>query len=277
MAAPTKPFAWQPLTPRGVAAFAHALTGRLLLVALIVALFAAGAMDWFLSARWFPAVRQAVHRLPEQGVIRGQILDSPITSAEILAESRFLMFVLDLEKQRNATQNSDVLVEFHKKNFQICSIFGCLFFNYPKSWNGDFNRGKLVPLWDAWEPVLLGLVPFCIIVFLFMSWAALSALYSLLVRLLGFFKDRDLDWRSSWRLASAALMPGALLLGAGIFCYGFGVVDLIRLLLLFVLHFMLGWVYLAVSPLFVPRLADVLPRGVNPFTTSTSEPKSGSD
>src|SRR5438105_5260849 len=206
MAAPPKPFAWQPLTPRGVAAFAHALTGRLLLVELIVALFAAGVMDWFLSARWFPAVRQAVHRLPEQGVIRGQILDSPITSAEILAESRFLMFVLDLEKQRNATQNSDVLVEFHKKNFQICSIFGCLFFNYPKSWNGDFNRGKLVPLWDAWEPVLLGLVPFCIIVFLFMSWAALEALYSLLVRLLVFFNDRVLDWLSSWPLASAALL-----------------------------------------------------------------------
>src|SRR5438270_11437821 len=203
MAAPPKPFAWQPLTPRGVAAFAHALTGRLFVVELIVALFAAGAMDWFLSARWFPAVRQAVHRLPEQGVIRGQIFDSPIASAEILAESRFLIFVLDLEKQRNATQNSDVLVEFHKKNFQICSIFGCLFFNYPKSRNGDFNRGKLVPLWDAWEPVLLGLVPFCIIVFLFTCWAALAALYSFLVRLLGVFKHRVLACRSSCRLPSS--------------------------------------------------------------------------
>ena len=33
--------------------------------------------------------------------------------------------VLDVEKQNNASATSDVLLEFHKKNFQICSLLGC--------------------------------------------------------------------------------------------------------------------------------------------------------
>src|SRR5687767_9056439 len=43
------PAAWQPITFRGVAAFAGAKLGRLLLVQLIVALLTAGAVGWFLS------------------------------------------------------------------------------------------------------------------------------------------------------------------------------------------------------------------------------------
>src|SRR6267143_3278964 len=87
-AARPAPFAWQPITPRVVAAFAGASLGRLLLVELIVALLVAGAVLWFLAAAWFPTVRQAIHQLPEQGTIRNQRLDSPLTFAETLAERR---------------------------------------------------------------------------------------------------------------------------------------------------------------------------------------------
>src|SRR5207237_8270250 len=104
-----------------------------------------------------PAVRQATGQLPEQGAIRNQQLELPLTFAKVLAETRpFLIFVIDLEKQRNASQTSDVLVEFHNNNFQICSLFGCLQFAYPRAWNVEFNRPKLAPLWVAWEHILLG-------------------------------------------------------------------------------------------------------------------------
>jgi hypothetical protein len=261
------PFAWQPLTPRGVAAFAPATLSRLLLVELMVAMLAAGAIVWLLGVAWFPTIRQAIRHLPEQGAIRGQQLVSPLNLAQTLAETNFLMIVVDLEKQRNATQTSDFLVEFHKTNDHICSIFGCLLFDYPKGWNVEFNRPKLTPWWEAWEPIFLGLTAVFVIAGLFFSWALLATIYCGVVRLLGFFKDRDLNWRSSWRLASAALMPGALMFTAGIFGYGLGVVDLIRLVLLFVLHLVVGWVYLAISPWFVPRLPSVVPPGVNPFVS----------
>jgi hypothetical protein len=263
------PFAWQPITPRGVAAFAHSTLRRLLLIELLVAALAAGTVVWFLSTAWFPAISQAVRQLPSEGTIRGQILDLPITFAQTLSERPpFLLLVLDLERQRNASQTSDVLVEFHKNNFQICSLLGCLLFNYPKSWNVEFSGAKLVPLWDAWEPILLVLAAISVFFLLFVSWTFLATLYCMVVRLLGFFKDRDLNWRSSWLLASATLMPGALLLVVGAVCYGLRFVDLIRLLLLFPLHLVVGWVYLAVSPLFVSRLRSVSPPGSNPFAPS---------
>ena len=268
-AAPPKPFAWQPLTPRGAAAFGPATVSRLLLVEFLVATLAAAAVIWFLSHAWFPAVRQAIQHIPEEGAIHNQELDSPVSVPLSLAESRpFILFVLDPQGQRNASQTSDVVVEFHKRNFQICSIFGCLLFPYPREASVEFTRTTLAPRWEAWEPALLGLAGVAVMVLLFVSWTVLATLYCVMVRLLGFFKDRDLNWRSSWRLASASLMPGALLLTAGIVGYGLGLVDLIRLLLLFLLHFVVGWVYVAITPIFVPRLPILPPRGLNPFASS---------
>ena len=268
------PPAWQPLTPRGVAAFAQATLGRLLLVELVIASLTAGAVIWFLDANWFPTIRQAIHQLPQQGEIRNQRLELPLAPATTLAETRpYLILVLNLEKQRNASQTSDVLIEFHRNNFQICSLFGCLLLSYPQRWTVEFNRPRLAPWWEAWEPILLGLAGLLVVAVQLVSWALLATFYCGLVRVLGFFKDRDLNWGRSWRLASAALLPGTLLLPAAIFCYGLGVVDLLRLLLLFVLHLAVSWIYLVVSPVLVPRLPAVLPPGVNPFAAPPARPK----
>ena len=68
-------FAWQPLTVRGVAAFARASLGRLLLVQFIVALLAAGTVVWFLHKAWFPTIGEAIRQLPPQGEIRSGRLD----------------------------------------------------------------------------------------------------------------------------------------------------------------------------------------------------------
>ena len=46
--------------------------------------------------------------------------------------------------------------------------------------------------------------------------------------IIAYFKDRRLTARGAWKLASAALLPGALLVCAGIVLYGLGVADLLR-------------------------------------------------
>jgi len=269
-----KPFAWQPLTPRGVAAFAGASLARLILVEVVVALIAAGAVMWFCSSEWFPAVRQAIRQLPEQGAIHNQELDASIAGPRVLAENPpFILLILDPERSRNASQTSDVVIELHKTNFQICSIFGCLVLRYPKGAAVEFNRAAMAALWGAWEPALLAIAGAGVMLFLLISWSLLATLYCVLVRLLGFFKDRELGWRGSWYLASASLMPGALLLTAGVWAYGLRwKIDLIRLLTLFIVHFVVGWAYLAISPLFVPSLTTLLPRGANPFAGSPPPP-----
>jgi hypothetical protein len=59
--------------------------------------------------------------------------------------------------------------------------------------------------------------------------------------------------------------------------YGLRVFGLGQLVLAWALHLLLGWLYLAVSPLFLPRLTDLPSAGKNPFGSSDagrSEPSS---
>jgi hypothetical protein len=58
---------------------------------------------------------------------------------------------------------------------------------------------------------------------------------------------------ASWKLAGAALLPGALLLSASLVAYGLGGCDLVQLCFAFGMHLVLGWVYLFISPLFLNR------------------------
>jgi hypothetical protein len=95
-------------------------------------------------------------------------------------------------------------------------------------------------------------------------WACLATVYALPAWLVGFFADRDLTLRGSWRLAGAALMPGALFLSAAIGLYGWGALDLVRLAVAAAVHLVMGWIYLFVSPLCLPRHPAVT-AVANPF------------
>ena len=53
-------FAWEPLTPRGVAAFARASFERLFIVQGLFALLAAAAVVWVLSDGVFPVIDDAI-------------------------------------------------------------------------------------------------------------------------------------------------------------------------------------------------------------------------
>lgn len=270
-AAPKPPLAWQPLTPRGVAAFAPATCNRILLVQLIVALLAGATILWFLSTGWFPTVREAIQQLPETGAIQGLELHSPRESASPLAESRFLAFIVNVADGGNTPSRADLRVEFHQKNIQLCSVIGCLVLDYPT--NHEFNRPELEPLWGAWEPILLGLFFVATVAFLFLCWTVLATLYFPFVRALAYFKDRQLTLAGSWRIAAAALMPGALLLTLGLFLYGLGVLDLIGLVLLIGLHVIAPWIFLILSPLTLPRVAAALPPSANPFAAPPPPPE----
>src|SRR5213594_3604607 len=63
-------FAWQPLTPRGVATFAGASFKRLFLVQFICALLLVGAVVWLFQQAWLPTITEAVRKLPAEGEIR---------------------------------------------------------------------------------------------------------------------------------------------------------------------------------------------------------------
>jgi len=260
--------AWQPLTARGVAAFAGASWGRLLLVQFILALLAAAVVLWFLDQAWFPPIREAIHQLPAEGQILSGTLDWRGNSPQCLAENRFLALAVDLEHQGQAGSTAHVQVELGRRNFKISSLLGYCGSPYPTDLRVPLNRVQLEPWWGAWAPAILAMVAAAMIIGLLLSWTLLATVYSLPVWLIGFFANRDLNLRGSWRLAGAALMPGALFMTITIFFYGLGVVDPIRLAVAAAAHLVMGWVYLLASPLTLPRHPAVPVEKENPFVAA---------
>jgi hypothetical protein len=265
-------FAWQPLTPRGVAAFARASNGRLLLVQLVFALLACAVVVEFLSQGWFPAIRQAIDRLPPEGDIRGGKLDWRGTSPAQLAQNRFLAFAVDLDHHGLARSPAHIDVQLGRDDFQVHSLLGFTQGSYPRKWIISFNRTELMPWWGAWAPALLGLAALAVIGGLLGCWAVLAALYAPLPWSIAFFADRKLDLAGAWRVAGAGLMPGCLLMSLAILLYGFGALDLVQLAAVTAVHFIIGWIYLIPGALCQPRIGGA-PSSKNPFAQPVAKEK----
>jgi hypothetical protein len=271
-ASETPPTAWEPITPRGVAAFVGAGFGRLLLVQFIVALLAAAPIVWFIYNGCFPVIGTAIQKLPAAGEILSGRLDWLGRSPELLAEGRFLALDVDLDHSGQISPTSDVQIEFGRETVRVFSLFGYLDWPYPRSYVIAFNRNELEPLWAAWAAELLMIAGAAATICLLLSWWLLATLCFLPVWLLGFFTNRDLNFRQSWRLAGAALMPGALLMAVAIVFYGTGFLNLVSFLFAFGAHVLIGWIYLFLSLLFVPRTLAAPNRG-NPFRQSNKKRK----
>jgi hypothetical protein len=266
MIEPAEPtFAWEPLTPRGVAAFARATFSRLLLVQFIVALLAAAAVVWFLDDGCFPTISEAIQKLPADGEIRSGKLDWRGDPSQLLAEGKFLAFDVDLSHSGQIHSTADVQIEFGSDSIRFFSLLpGYSEVFYVPDRPAPFNRTELEPLWGAWEMDILFIAAAAVTAGLLLSWWTLATLYFLPVWLLGFFANRKLNFRASWKLSGAALMPGALLMAAGILLFHFGFLDLVSLGFVFAAHFALGWIYLFLSQLFLPRISEPTQKG-NPF------------
>jgi len=254
----------QPLTTRGVAALARAPMGWLLLVQLMVALLVAGTVVWFLQRCWFPTISDAIHRLPQQGALRSGTLEWQESSPVCLAEGRFLAVAVDLDHVGQARSPAQVQVEFGRRDFKVYSLLGAAQRAYPRNGAVPFNRIELGPWWGAWAPAILAIAAATVAAGLMVSWVCLATLYCLPAWLIAFFANRDCSVGGTWRLAGAALMPGALLLSGVIVLYGWGALDLVRLAVGWAAHLVVGWVCLLLSVLSLPRRQTVSAK-TNPF------------
>ena len=265
--APASPAAWEPLTPRGVAAFARAPLWRLVAVQLAVALLAAVVTGWFLEEECFPVVRAAIRHMPDEGEIRAQGLDWRGSSPVKLAGNHFLGLDVDLGHSGQLARESHVQVELGRKDLQImvAPLPGRFIFDYPAGWRIAFNRPELDSRWGAWEPELVVGVAAAMVAGLLISWAVLATVYCVPVRLITLYENRDLNWGQSWRLSGAALMPGALFMTFGLLVYGLSSMALVQLGVVWALHLVIGWIYLFISPFFLPRHPAAEATRGNPF------------
>jgi hypothetical protein len=269
---PDKPLtprqAWQPFTPRGIAAFAQATLTRLVLAQMAVAAMVALAVVWFLSVAWFPIITESIQALPSEGEIRDATLHLSSESPARLAENARLAFVIDPFGTGKAGRVADVEVIFGKARVAICGALGCCGQPYDRGYVISFNRPALAPAWGAWRGPSLGLAALASMVSMLLMWWTVAILYIPLVKFIALYTDRIVTWWGAWRLSSAALMPGALIVALALVLYGFGVVDLLRLVLFFALHVAAGLLFVMTSSLFLPRISEQK-RRKNPF----NEPK----
>ena len=113
MSAFTEPaFAWQPITPRGVAAFARASFERLFVMQSVAALLGAATVVWLLSDGIYPTINAAIGKLPEAGQIHSGKLEWREDSPVLLAEGRILALSVDLEHGGALRSPADFQFEF---------------------------------------------------------------------------------------------------------------------------------------------------------------------
>ncbi len=149
-------FAWEPLTPRGVAAFARAKLSRLLLVQFIVALLAAASVVWFFDDGCFPTIITAIQKLPAEGEIHSGKLDWHGDPAQLLAEGKFLAFDVDMNHSGQIHSTADAQIEFGEDSIRIFSLLpGYSEIFYVPDRVAPFNRTELEPLWGAWAVEIL--------------------------------------------------------------------------------------------------------------------------
>jgi hypothetical protein len=277
---PDKPLmprhAWQPFTPRGVAAFAGATFLRLFLAQLVVTIIVILALLWFLRVAWIPVVTEGIQHLPDRGFIRRGELNFDAESPQRLAENARLGFVVDLAGTGEAGQVAEVEVIFEKNRMVVRGPLGDWWRPYASDYVISFNRTELTPWWGARQWTILAVATVATVVWLFATWWALAFLFLPLTKVIAFFADRGVTWRGAWRMNAAALLPGACLVAGALVLHGFGAIDFFRFGLLYLLHFVTGLIFVITSPFFLPKLTPSA-QTRNPFDTSSEMKPDASD
>ena len=257
--------AWQPFTFGGLAAFSHARLGRLLLVELLFAMLVSGSAVCFLRRACSPVILQAIQKMPETA----KMADGRLTGidATLIAETKFLAIAVTPETSGQIGQSADIQIQFRATDFRVGSVFRPDWgweFDYRPGAALNLSRSNLEPWWGAWHPILLAAAGLAILALLFGSWAVLALIYTVPAKIIAWFADRELSWTGAWRMNSAALLPGTLLMDAAIFLYAWQKVDLIGLAFFFAAHLPTSWVYVAGGAWACPRLCPS-PLKQNPF------------
>ncbi len=219
----------------------------------IVATLSALALVWFLQRCYAPVILEAVQQMPEGALLRDGVLTN--VPETLLSETKLIAIAVTPDEETDIGQSADVQIQFRQSNFRVGSVFWPnwgLQFDYG-SGKTDVGRTTLEPVWGAWHPVIFAGCGVAMITWLAASWAALAFLYSVPAKIAAWFGDRKLSWTGAWKLSSASLMPGAVVIVAGIILYGREAVDLIGFGCFFAAHFVVGWVYVGGGVFFLDK------------------------
>jgi hypothetical protein len=252
----------QPLTFGGIAGLASCSSGRWFSWMAVVAAFSAVVVLVFLEIAWTPVIHETIGLLPEKGLVERQQLRWEGNAPIRVTKGRFLCIIIDPEEILGKGQAADLQFEFGLREVKVRSLFGYLSVPYPPGITVAANRAEVEPWWGAWRPALAAMIGVGVVLSLFLIWGFLATLYFWPAWCVGFYTDRQITSFRAWRLSAASLLPGALLMDVAILGYAFHHLNLVQFLFAALLHIVIGWVYLLLSPFWLPRV-NAQPR--NPF------------
>jgi hypothetical protein len=262
---------WHPFTPAGVAAAAGAPRWQLWIGLGTTALLSVAVVLWFLGNCWSPVVTEAIDQLEDGGFVRDGVFHPGGAKTDLLlAGNRHLAIALDWTASGARDEASDVRLILQIDRALGCSLFGCVTIGYAELGDFPVGRTETGAWWDAWQPIIYTTVGFGQVVFLILSWWLLGIAYAWAIRFFAFYLDRDVDFAGATRVAQAALIPGALWLTGALLFYGRGWLSLFGLLVVFVMHLPVGWLFAGFACHKLPPRPDVLPP--NPFHVESQEP-----
>jgi hypothetical protein len=230
------------------------------------AILVAASVVWFLHRAYCPVILEAIQKMPETAHFAdSHLMGVPDT---LIAESRFLAIVVTTHPDADIGQEADLQIQFRSNDFCAGSVYWPdwgLDFRYQPGRTLNLARSNLEPGWSAWQPVVLTLTGVALVLCLLLLWSALAVVYMAPAKLIAWFADRYLPWRGAWRLASAALLPGALVMTGTVYLYAWSIIDLAGLSFFTAVHLIIGWVYLIGASCKVTRLFPTAANR-NPFT-----------
>jgi hypothetical protein len=266
----------QPFTFTGVARYASAGIGRLLLTALIFALPGAAVIARVAAHCWWPVITEAVESLPENARIHDGALQAEEQDARLLAANQFLSLQLTASEKWQESSPVDFAVQLGKYELMVSSLFGDTALSYPGNSVIILNRATVWPIWGAWKVPLLAGLFIGGLVSLIISWFALGVVYAPVVLLIGGIARRQLSFARAWKVAVAAQWSASLLMIFALALYSTGEIGVLFVLIMLVAHFIPPILNLLIAPFFLPKAAHEK-RGKekdNPFVTEKRKKRS---
>ena len=212
--------AWQPLTGGGVARFADASGVRVLTLQLLYSVMVSVVVLWSFRQAWFPAVVQALPRLPVAGAgVRGGSLTWPGMEAELLSERPQLSLSVDPRGTGAAGRSGDIQVEFRQRGFRLEGLFGHQELPYPPELDLPLDRTGATAAWGAWSWAISALTGLALAAVVVVAGWLVATLLALPLSSLAWLLGRSLSPAAAWRVGLAASLTGWGCLGAGLVLY----------------------------------------------------------
>jgi hypothetical protein len=228
-----------------VAAFANASAVCLIVTQLIFAAAFAFILVLAVKYGWVPVIERAIRAIPGEVRIANGVINWSTNEAQRLDGNALLAIAIDPTGKGTLGQTADLQLTFTTNRVVAGGLFGMWTRPVPATRQISINRIDAIAWWGAWLWVLLLGLGITTVIAVLLTWWVVSIFYSAPVWLTGQLARRELTYAGAWKLCGAGLLSGATLLAAGIAGYAVQGIRLPGLILVFLMHLVVGWVWIA--------------------------------